>query len=91
MRDEKHLAAVRARPCCLCGCPGPSDPHHFGARGTGIKADDLFAVPLCRACHDEWHATARSRGRSRAQVMAEFWREAALLLAEYVHRLQRKE
>jgi hypothetical protein len=90
MRNEHYLAFVRARPCCLCACPGPSDPHHFGAHGTSIKCDDLFTVPLCRACHDEWHRSGRHRGRNRSQVMSEFWREAALLLVEWIHRNERQ-
>lgn len=50
-RCPVYLAYVRARPCCACGLPGPSDPHHAGPRGVGQTADDCTAVPLCRPCH----------------------------------------
>jgi hypothetical protein len=55
--DEAYLAAVRALPCCGCGAAAPSDPHHAATwlRGLGQKCDDDKAIPLCRACHDEFH------------------------------------
>lgn len=55
-RDEAYLAFVRDNPCCACAAPGPSDPHHYGPRGVGQKTDDYRTVPLCRRCHDEFHA-----------------------------------
>jgi hypothetical protein len=58
IRSENYLAFVRVRPCCVCGAPGPSEPHHFGRRGMGQKTDDLRTVPLCVAlngCHDVFH------------------------------------
>lgn len=56
VRSETYMAFVRRDPCCGCGAPGPSDPHHFGSRGVGQKTDDRRTVPLCRKCHDEFHA-----------------------------------
>lgn len=56
-RHPLYLAYVRAKPCCHCSAPGPSDPHHFGVRGTGQKTDDFRTVPLCRKCHGHYHAT----------------------------------
>lgn len=53
--SEKHLACIRQLPCCVCGRSGPNDPHHLkhvGGRGTGLRAVDRWAVPMCRADHD---------------------------------------
>jgi hypothetical protein len=58
-RSEKYLAFVRSLPCCVCGTT-PCDPHHviglgWQLSGTGLTAPDSFAMPLCRACHDQVH------------------------------------
>ncbi len=61
IRSENYLEHVRVRPCCVCGAPGPSEPHHFGPRGVGQKCSDLRTVPLCSAlngCHDQFHQSA---------------------------------
>lgn len=55
IEDDEYLAWVRAKPCCCCVAPAPSDPHHFGRHGHAIKTDDLRVVPLCRRCHDDFH------------------------------------
>jgi len=56
LRSQSYLRFVRDEPCCSCSTSAPSDPHHFGPRGIGQKTDDFRVVPLCRACHDEFHA-----------------------------------
>jgi len=60
-RSARYLAFVRERSCCACAAPGPSDPHHWALKGSGnggmgMKVDDLRTVPLCRRCHDYYHA-----------------------------------
>ena len=59
-RNERYLAFVREHDCCACGADGPSDPHHWALKGKGggmgTKADDFRTVPLCRLCHDHYHA-----------------------------------
>jgi hypothetical protein len=60
VRSEKYMAAVRALPCCVCDAPAPSDPHHphgAGYKGAGTKSPDIWTIPLCRAHHDELHAS----------------------------------
>lgn len=63
VKDEAHLKWIRALRCCVCGAPGP-DPAHirsasglYGKRETGgsERPSDKWAVPLCRAHHDEQH------------------------------------
>lgn len=63
-RDEHYLAWLRTQPCAICG-KTPSDPAHLrfssigdGKRetGAGEKSSDHWAVPLCRAHHNEQHS-----------------------------------
>lgn len=52
--DPDYLALVRQLPCCVCGAPPPSEPHHLKAtreRGMGKKSDDKWALPMCHDCH----------------------------------------
>jgi len=44
----------RSLPCCVCGAPPPSDPHHVLPRGAGGVDSDCVAI--CRMHHSEWHA-----------------------------------
>ncbi len=54
--SDAHLARIRLCPCVHC-LKKPSDPHHLkygtGERGMALRSTDRFAVPLCRAHHDE--------------------------------------
>lgn len=65
-----YLDWIRSLPCCACHAPPPSDPHHYGPR-VGRKASDYRAVPLCRPCHDAFHAK-RCLGRMDATQTREF-------------------
>lgn len=52
-----RLQRLKSLPCVQCHTPPPSDPCHanwgeFG-KGMGLKADDDYTIPLCRACHRE--------------------------------------
>ena len=64
---EKHLALIRELPCCVTGRAGPNDPHHLCSgpaakeRSLGKRATDRWAVPLCRAAHDEVHSMGSRR------------------------------
>lgn len=77
-RSEKYLDHVRSQPCCSCHRPGRSQAHHFaGSKGTAIKADDCYTVPLCPECHELAH-----RGRAQPH----HWRVCAVLLARWAQR-----
>jgi hypothetical protein len=83
-RSGRYLAFVRSKACCFCHAPGPSDPHHFaGQKGMAIKVSDLYTVPVCRGCHDEWHQRGSIRSFSRGETLMVFWRACARLLAEW--------
>lgn len=52
-----YTAWVKRQRCCGCGKVA-DDPHHItghGFGGAGIKAHDLFVIPLCRECHQALH------------------------------------
>lgn len=88
LRSEEYLDHVRARPCCYCTAPGPSDPHHYrGVKGTGCKPSDLFTVPLCRRCHDNFHRNGKIGASTRSETIAIFDAAAVLLLAGYLEKL----
>ncbi|EIC84704.1 DUF968 domain-containing protein [Serratia sp. M24T3] len=56
--NAKYTQWVKHQACCGCGGQA-DDPHHITGNGLGgmaTKAHDLFAIPLCRRCHDELHA-----------------------------------
>lgn len=81
-RREKHLQRVRELPCCVCSAPPPSDPHHYGRRGVGQKADDYQTVPLCRRCHDGWHAQGYCPPYNRSETVETFLRAQVAILMD---------
>lgn len=96
------LQWLRGRPCYLdghrAGGCGEADPprkspveaahvDHGGDKGTGTKASDRFAIPLCQRHHDEQHGkigSFRQRGGwasfqlkygfKATEVAADYWR-----------------
>lgn len=77
-RDEKHLALVRAQPCCVCGKTTTVEAAHIRiacpARGklpTGMqeKPDDKWTTPLCNYHHQSGILAQHKIGEQ------EFWFE----------------
>ena len=63
MKSRTHMARVAALECCICG-RSPVQVHHLRTpefSGGGQKASDLFTIPLCKPCHDNFHATGRKK------------------------------
>jgi hypothetical protein len=60
--DEPRLTWMREQPCCACGRPLSSVPHHSRHDddgrpvGAGRKANDDRTMPLCWDCHVLLHA-----------------------------------
>ena len=75
MRDAKRLAAVRLLPCIRCG-QVPSQAAHSNSakhgKGRGIKASDLFTVPLCHSCHFKFD-TFQLGDRAESEAMFDQW------------------
>ena len=69
-RSKRYLDYVRSHDCCSCGRPAPSEAHHAAPRGIspslhggglGQKMRDMWTIPLCRLCHNGWHASLTYR------------------------------
>jgi hypothetical protein len=54
MKNNNWLKFIRTLPCLYCG-KSPSDAHHVGSRGMGLKHADSMVIPLCRMCHSSHH------------------------------------
>ncbi len=50
-RHSDYLRFIRRQPCVVCGALYGVESAHSGQRGLGQKADDRFALPLCRYHH----------------------------------------
>lgn len=63
-RNPRYLAYIRTLPCVTCG-NAPSEAHHTGPHGIGIKASDYTAIPLCTEHHTAGRAAYHKIGRAR--------------------------
>lgn len=57
IQDRKYMEWVKCLRCVSCGSPAddPHHPHGTGFKGMGTKVPDVWAIPMCRTCHDELH------------------------------------
>jgi len=64
IKNPRHLHFISGLPCLICGINTGVDAAHirFSDRrvdkrqvGIGEKPDDIWTVPLCRACHTRQH------------------------------------
>jgi len=65
MRSASYMRYVREHPCCRCETTQSIEAHHFGEHGMSVKPDDFRTVPLCTACHREFHDMGVLRPLSR--------------------------
>ena len=75
MRDAKRLAAIRKLPCVKCGNPHSQAAHSNSSKhgkGRGIKAFDLFVIPLCAICHAAFDRFELG-SRAESEAMFEKW------------------
>ena len=75
MRNPKRLAAIRTLPCVRCGNPHSQAAHSNSAKhgkGRGIKASDLFVIPLCVICHAAFDRFELGN-RAESEAMFEKW------------------
>lgn len=82
----KYLEWIRKQPCAMCGYNySKSQAHHlkgeFHMSGTGMKAPDFLAMPLCASCHANIHAAKHNWKRSQRDallhtLMIAFWQGA---------------
>ncbi|MFK6229603.1 hypothetical protein Q4108_02585 [Acinetobacter baumannii] len=82
MRDAKRLAAIRKLPCVRCGYPHSQAAHSNSSKhgkGRGIKASDLYTVPLCYVCHAAFDKFELGT-RQESEVMFDGWLEKTELM-----------
>ena len=75
MRNSKRLAAIRRLPCIRCGNPDSQAAHSNSAKhgkGRGIKASDLFVIPLCVICHAAFDRFELGN-RAESEAMFDQW------------------
>ena len=73
MRNPKRLSDIRKLPCVKCGDPNSQAAHsNFSehGKGRGIKANDLFTIPLCHRCHSDFDQY-RTMGLEESRVWFE--------------------
>ena len=60
--DMNYLDWIRSRICAVCECSSDTEPHHikgeYHLSGVGMKANDIFTIPVCRKCHEFLHSGA---------------------------------
>ncbi|NOR58439.1 MAG: DUF968 domain-containing protein [Sulfurimonas sp.] len=57
MKNKEYLKSFGDKECSFCHT-SPCEPHHLrmaGVTGTGLKAPDYMAIPICRSCHEDCH------------------------------------
>lgn len=59
-RSASHRKWVRGHECAVLGCASTSNiecahVEGSGTKGMGMKAADVYTIPLCRDCHAERH------------------------------------
>ncbi|HEE5581737.1 TPA: DUF968 domain-containing protein [Acinetobacter baumannii] len=77
MRSKKRLSEIRALPCVRCGYPHSQAAHSNSSKhgkGRGIKANDLYTVPLCYVCHAAFDKFELGT-RQESEAMFERWLE----------------
>lgn len=79
--DPAHLAWIREQPCCVCLTYDFVEAHHSTVgRGLGQKTSDRETMPLCRACHGNFH-NARGCFRDWTRQRRTLWQKERV--AEY--------
>ena len=70
--NEDLLAGVRMQPCTACNKRPPSDAHHVKHQGAGGGDTEDNVMPLCRFCHQDWHALGAGRMIKRNPSVGEW-------------------
>lgn len=82
--SKEHLSFIRLLPCAVCRIYGEVEAHHLVLRefrGVGMKAPDMFAIPLCASCHRRLHTRGgkvhteilRAEGVDDVRLAYELW------------------
>ena len=85
-KDPAYLAFIRSLPCRVPGeCEGPTEPHHYPAKGMGgANGDDAKTAPLCTKHHRQWHDHRRFDGLTKAESETIIYSEQVNALLRYL-------
>ena len=81
--SKDHLTLIRKMPCAICLCVPCGEAHHAksipGTRGAGMRAEDRYAVGLCRADHE---MVERAGTRNEMKIFKEVGIDLHLLVGD---------
>lgn len=84
-RNGEYQKWVAGLECARCARPGPNQCHHIKGvghlGGAGLKAPDMYCVPLCPSCHHDLHQHAH------IDMLKEQWEWAARTQARFIETL----
>jgi hypothetical protein len=92
VEDAKYLEWVRSLPCLVTGCQYDAETHHQSERGkggTGTRADDYRALPLC-CFHHTLGGTSQAQGSYHGMGKLtgwKFWKHYGIDVESTIHRL----
>ncbi len=91
VRSDAYREFVRGRVCIACERENrPTEAHHEGPHGFGVKSDDLWCVPLCAGfdgCPRFYTNKNHLPGLSRVASVALMHDAQRILVAEFCRRL----
>jgi len=90
-KSKAYLAHVRSFPCCACG-RSDTECHHIRFSfnsGVGMKPSDCWSIPLCPACHREYHDHGPVSFKKKYDV--DIWRELFLIAKSWIEKKAAKE
>ena len=85
-QSKKYLDHVRQQPCITCGYR-PVEAHHVRLAcnsGTGIKPGDVWALPLCKLHHLEYHQIGKDTFFERHGI--DVYRELFLIVKDWIEK-----
>ncbi len=74
--DKDYIDWIKQQPCNQCGKQGSCDAHHKTGAGLAMRSHDHLAMPLCRACHTEFHASSGAFKKMEKQARRDYQDEA---------------
>ncbi len=93
-RSKQFLAWAKMQrgPCCVCRKQSGSQLHHFGDKGMGQKATDLFLCRVCPGCHTQIQGKRATAFRRLEQMetWADIQADGLELLCDYVEYLEQR-
>ncbi len=74
--DLEYIRWIKQQPCNQCGRQRGCDPHHRTGAGMALRSHDHLAIPLCRVCHDAFHASSGAFKKMEKQARRDYQDEA---------------